>query len=110
MKKYRDEFIGTFVLVLAVGTTVVAPHATGELAPLAIGFTLMTMAFARRPVSGGAFNPAVAADFTVMKLAKVSHRWIYLIANPGAGAPAACVFRTVNPEDKQLAVAATQSL
>ncbi len=35
-----------------------------------------------------------------MKLAKVSHLWIYLIANFGAGALAALVFRFVNPEDK----------
>jgi hypothetical protein len=49
---------------------------------------------------GGAFNPAVAIGITVMKLAKVSHLWIYLIANFGAGALAALVFRFVNPEDK----------
>jgi aquaporin Z len=100
MKKYLVEFIGTFFLVLTVGMTVIEPHAAGELAPLAIGSALMTMVFALGPISGGAFNPAVAVGITVMKLAKVSHLWIYLIANLGAGALAAWVFRTINPEDK----------
>jgi hypothetical protein len=35
-----------------------------------------------------------------MKLAKVSHLWIYLAANLGAGALAAWVFRTINSEDE----------
>ncbi|HET7538175.1 MAG TPA: aquaporin [Candidatus Didemnitutus sp.] len=53
MKKYLVEFIGTFFLVFAVGM------ASGDLAPLAIGATLMVMIFAGGHVSGGHFNPAV---------------------------------------------------
>jgi aquaporin Z len=67
---------------------------------LAIGFTVMTMAFALGGISGGAFNPAVAVGITVMHLAKASNLWIYLVGNFAAGALAALVFKFVNPEDK----------
>jgi aquaporin Z len=53
MKKYLVEFIGTFFLVFVVGL------ASGPLAPLAIGATLMVMIFAGGHISGGHFNPAV---------------------------------------------------
>ena len=58
MKKYIVEFIGTFFLVFTVGSTVIPPGA-GELAPLAIGASLMVMVFAGGHISGGHFNPAV---------------------------------------------------
>jgi aquaporin Z len=58
MKKYLVEFIGTFFLVLTVGSTVIPPGA-GALAPLAIGASLMVMVFAGGHVSGAHFNPAV---------------------------------------------------
>ena len=56
MKKYLVEFIGTFFLVFTVGMAV-RGHA--DLAPLAIGASLMVMIFAGGHVSGGHFNPAV---------------------------------------------------
>ena len=58
MAKYLTEFIGTFFLVSTVGYTVIAPGA-GDMAPLAIGATLMVMIFAGGHVSGGHYNPAV---------------------------------------------------
>lgn len=54
MKKYLTEFIGTFFLVLAVCL------ASGTLAPLAIGSTLMVMVFMGGHISGGHYNPAVS--------------------------------------------------
>jgi aquaporin Z len=58
MKKYIVEFIGTFFLVFTVGSTVIPPGA-GQLAPIAIGASLMVMVFAGGYISGGHFNPAV---------------------------------------------------
>jgi len=59
MKKYLVEFIGTFFLVFTVGCTVIPPGA-GELAPVAIGASLMVMVYAGGHVSGGHYNPAVS--------------------------------------------------
>jgi aquaporin Z len=56
--KYVTEFIGTFFLVLTIGTTVIA-GATGVIPPLAIGAALMAMIFAGGHISGGHYNPAV---------------------------------------------------
>jgi aquaporin Z len=67
---------------------------------LAIGFTVMTMAFALGGVSGGAFNPAVALGITVMHIAKTANLWVYLVANFAGGALAAAAFRFINPADK----------
>jgi len=56
--KYLVELIGTFFLVLVVGLTVIDPGA-GDLAPIAIGITLMVMVYAGGHISGGHYNPAV---------------------------------------------------
>src|SRR6188474_1392455 len=56
MPKYVVEFIGTFFLVLTIGF---AGASAGDMAPLAIGATLMVMIFAGGHVSGAHFNPAV---------------------------------------------------
>ena len=58
MKKYLEEFIGTFFLVLTVGCTVI-PAAPGVIPPLAIGAALMVMVYATGHISGGHLNPAV---------------------------------------------------
>lgn len=58
MNKLIVEGIGTFVLVLTIGLTVIAPGA-GAMAPLAIGGILMVMVYAGGYISGAHYNPAV---------------------------------------------------
>jgi aquaporin Z len=95
------EFVGTFALAYVVLNVATAKATAGNsYYGLAIGFTVMTMAFGLGQVSGGAFNPAVATGLTIMHLTKVSNFWIYLIGNLGGGALAAVVFKFINPEDK----------
>lgn len=95
------EFIGTFALAYVVLNVATAKGTAGNSNyGLAIGFTVMTMAFALGGISGGAFNPAVATGITVMHLAKAADIWIYLVGDLVAGALAALVFKFVNPEDK----------
>jgi aquaporin Z len=55
MKKLLTEFVGTFVLVLAIGLSAAA----GDLAPLAIGLSLMVVLYMGGHVSGAHYNPAV---------------------------------------------------
>jgi aquaporin Z len=95
------ELVGTFALAYVVLNVATAKATSGNsYYGLAIGFTVMTMAFALGAISGGAFNPAVAVGITVMHLAKVSNLWIYLAANFAAGALAAVAFKLINPEDE----------
>lgn len=51
--------MGTFFLILTIGSVVMAPNDAGALAPLAIGAALMVMVFAGGHVSGAHYNPAV---------------------------------------------------
>ena len=67
---------------------------------LAIGFTLLTGAFAVGGISGGAFNPAVAIGACLMKLFVWQNLWVYLVANLAGGAAAAGAFKMFNPADK----------
>ena len=95
------ELLGTFALAYVVLNVATAKATAGNSNyGLAIGFTVMTMAFGLGGISGGAFNPAVAVGITVMGLTRGADLWIFLAANFAAGALAATVFRFVNPEDK----------
>jgi aquaporin Z len=58
VNKFVTELIGTFFLVLTIGTTVIA-GAPGVIPPLAIGAALMVMVFAGGHISGAHYNPAV---------------------------------------------------
>jgi len=57
MKALLTETIGTFFLVLVAGLAV---NGGADLAPIAIGFTLMVMVYAGGRISGGHYNPAVS--------------------------------------------------
>ncbi len=56
---------------------------------LAIGFTVVVGAFAVGPVSGGAFNPAVALGAATAGIAEWVNIWIPLAADFAGGAAAA---------------------
>ncbi len=95
------EFIGTFALCYVVLNVATAKSTAGNSNyGLAIGFTVMTMAFALGGISGGAFNPAVATGITVMHIEKVANIWIYLLGDFAAAVVAATAFKFINPEDK----------
>ncbi len=95
------EFLFTFALAWVVLNVATAAGNEGNsFYGLAIGFTVVTGAYAVGAVSGGAFNPAVAIGATVMGLADLSDIWIYLIACPLGGAAAAIAFNYVNAEPR----------
>lgn len=95
------EFLGTFALAYVVLNVATAKATAGNSNyGLAIGFTVMAMAFALGGISGGAFNPAVASGITFMHLEKLSNLWIYLVADLAGGALAALTFKFINPLDK----------
>jgi aquaporin Z len=94
------EFLFTFALVYVVLNVATAKGTSGNsFYGLAIGFTVLTGAFAVGDISGGAFNPAVAVGFSVMGLSAWPNLWIFLVANFLGGAAAALAFRVSNPTD-----------
>jgi len=95
------EFLGTFALVYVVLNVATAKATVGNsYYGLAIGFTIVVMAFALGPVSGGAFNPAIATGITVLHLEKTANFWIYLAGDFAGAALAAGAFKFIHPEDK----------
>ena len=95
------EFLFTFALCHVVLNVATAKGtANNSFYGLAIGMTVMTGAFAVGPLSGGAFNPAVAIGASVLGLFAWSNLWIYLLSNLLGGAVAALVFRGLNPKDR----------
>lgn len=95
------EFFFSFALVYVVLNVATAKaNAGNSFYGLAIGFTVMTGAFAVGSISGAAFNPAVALGISFMGLSPWANLWIYLVADLAGGAAAAETFKFLNPEDK----------
>jgi len=102
--KLLVEFLFTFALVYVVLNSATAKGTQGNsFYGLAIGFTVVVGAFAAGPVSGGAFNPAVAVGVGVFDSSTLSGIWIPLVADFLGGAVAATVFNTFDMGDDRLA-------
>lgn len=95
--KLIAEFLFTFALVYVVLNSATAKGtANNSFYGLAIGFTVVVGAYAVGPISGGAFNPAVAAGVTVMGLSPIPDIWILLVADFAGGAVAALIFNALD--------------
>lgn len=96
------EFLFTFALCYVVLNVATAKGTSGNsFYGLAIGFTVLTGAYAVGGISGGAFNPAVAVGVTLMGLSKLANIWIFLVGNFAGGIVAAIVFKLVNTEEDE---------
>jgi aquaporin Z len=94
------EFVATFALAYVVLNVATAKGNTGNsFYGLAIGFTVMAMAYAVGKISG-AFNPAVAVGICYLNLRSWSDIWIFAIGSFAGAAFAAVVFNFLNREDK----------
>src|SRR3954463_3569236 len=94
-RKYAAEFLGTFVLVFAGTTAVVASLRSGGAGPLlvvvpfAFGLALLAGLYAFGEVSGGHFNPAVSIAMFLDKRLPSSDRGGCLISQSRGGIAAA---------------------
>jgi aquaporin Z len=95
------ELLFTFALALVVLNVATSKaHPTNSFYGLAIGFTVLAGAYAVGPVSGGAFNPAVAVGILLMGLKGVMHVLTIIVAFFAGGAAAAFLFKFLNPDDR----------
>jgi aquaporin Z len=91
------EFLFTFALAYVVLNVATVTSTEGNsYFGLAIGMTVMVGAFAVGPISGGAFNPAVAVGVAFMQLLHAGDIWIHLVADFAGGAVAALAFRAIH--------------
>jgi aquaporin Z len=89
MPKYLTEFVGTFFLVLTIGSTVLPPNDAGPMAPVAIGAVLMAMVFAGGHVSGAHYNPAMTLAVFLRRRVLPNDVVGYMVAQVAGAAVAA---------------------
>jgi aquaporin Z len=93
------EVLFTFMLALVVLNTATARATAGNsFYGLAIGFTIVAAATAGGPISGGAFNPAVAIGAAIID-GGFSNLWIYLVGPLLGGALAGVFFKMQHPDE-----------
>jgi len=98
------ELLFTFALALVVLNAAASAKTKGNsYYGLAIGFTIVVAAFAGGPLSGGAFNPALAIGMVLVDATAgeggAAALWIYLVGPLAGGALAAFVFGLQERED-----------
>ncbi|HEY1848740.1 MAG TPA: aquaporin [Opitutaceae bacterium] len=97
---FAAEFLFTFALCWVVLNTATSKGTAGNsFYGLAIGMTVMAGAFAVGPVSGGAFNPAVAIGISRMGMSLWSNLWVLLCGEAAGAIAAATAFKAVNGAD-----------
>jgi len=93
-KALLAEFLFTFALAWVVLNVATSKGTEGNsFYGLAIGFTVLTGAYAVGGISGGAFNPAVALGAGLMDLINFKTIWIHIVANFAGAAVAAFLFK-----------------
>ncbi|MFL5753078.1 MAG: MIP/aquaporin family protein [Bacteroidia bacterium] len=94
------ELIGTFALVYVVLNVATAKSTAGNsYYGLAIGLTVIGIAYAFGEISGGAFNPAVALSICIMKMLSWNYIWLYLAGSAVAAAIAAFLFNSMHKDE-----------
>ncbi len=89
------EFLFTFALCYVVLNVATAKANDGNsFYGLAIGMTVLVGAYAVGPISGGAFNPAVAIGCGTMGMVGWSDLWVHIGAEAAAAVAAALVFKS----------------
>jgi len=96
-KELGAEFIGTFTLVTAVcGAALFSAPSAGLIAvAFAVGLSVLAMAYAVGPISGGHFNPAVTCGLVAAGRCSGSKAVPYIIAQVLGGLAAAAVFYVI---------------
>lgn len=88
------EILGTFALAYVVLNVATSPKtANNQYYGIAIGFTVVGMAYTVGPASGGAFNPAVALGLSAFGKIDWSVLWIYVVGAFAGGFLAAMTYR-----------------
>jgi aquaporin Z len=94
-RKLFAEAFGTFMLVSSVLGAALFATAGGAVAlgvAVSIGFTVMALAYALGPISGGHFNPAVTLGLVAAGRFEPSNMVGYIVAQCLGGIVAAAVF------------------
>ena len=101
---FAAELIGTFALAYVVLNVATHPKTSGNsYYGLAIGFTVLAMAYALGSISGGAFNPAVGVGPNIFQMimgdmSNASRILVYIAGPISGGALAGFTYKFINAE------------
>ncbi|MBS1579042.1 MAG: aquaporin [Bacteroidetes bacterium] len=94
------EAIGSFAIAFVVLNVATSTKTAGNsFYGLAIGFTVVAMAYALGPITGGSFNGGVAVGGTVFGIFGANFLWIYLVGNIVGGAIAGLLYNFLKPDE-----------
>ena len=104
LKPLMMEIIYTFALATVVLNVAMSKKSAGNTYfGLAIGLTVTAAAFSAGPISGGAFNPAVAIGPMLMDAicggSSIGNLWIYIVGPFAGAAIAAMIYPVMNPDE-----------
>lgn len=105
LKPLMIEMLFTFALTMVVLNVATHSKTKGNsFYGIAIGLTVLGAAFAGGPISGGAYNPAVAIGpilvDTIMGGSSIYTVWIYLVGPFVGSAASSIIYTYTNPEEK----------
>ena len=86
------EVVITFALVFVIFATAVDPRGMGNLAPLAIGLTVLVAHLLAVPITGASMNPARSFG-PALVAGEWADQWIYWVAPLLGGAIAGLVYQ-----------------
>lgn len=99
-KAFIAEFLFTFALCFVVLNVATSKRTeNNSYFGWAIGFTVLVGAYAVGPISGGAFNPAVALGISVLNISFWSNLWVYILAEFLGAGVAALVFNAAHSDE-----------
>jgi len=103
-RAFFGEFLYTFALVsVMLNCATTKSQASNSFFGLAIGFTVLAGAYSVGPISGGAFNPAVATGPTIVSSIinneTLKYLWLYWVSDLLGAFFAAVIFRITNPTE-----------
>ena len=96
------ELAGTFFLMIVILITAASKRTFGNwYYGVAIGLTVVILAYFFGPYSGAALNPAVAVCQSINQLMSFNQIWMYILAQFVATAIAVFVFLATSPPDRR---------
>jgi aquaporin Z len=99
LPSFLAEFFGTFLLVYVfLSVSAAIKNQNNSFFGAALGGTLVAISYAFAPVSGGAFNPAIAIGYCIGNIAEWSTSWTYFVGELLASVVATIIFKYLENE------------
>ncbi|CAN6471791.1 unnamed protein product [Victoria cruziana] len=101
MQSFVIEIIISFILMFVISGVAIDMRASGELAGIAVGATILLNVLVVGPISGASMNPARILGLVIV-MGKYKGLWIYIVGPPVGTVFGAFAYNLVRLTDKPL--------